>query len=283
MHKALARVIAKFLRHSKKGPAHRARVNFALCFPDKSFEEREQLIEQTLYTATLFTLRFSLLSLRSQKWLAKQCDFSGLEHLQQQRDAGNNVILLTGHSWAIDITPVLFASMGLPMTGFVKQQKNPVTDWLMHRQRLQYGGKVFERSVGIKPYVKAIRDGWVGYYLPDQDHGRDSSEFTAFFAAQKATLSGLGKMAKLGKATILPAFTKLNCETGRYEITLLAPITPSGDGAQDAQLVASTIEQFVAQAPEQYMWVLRLLNTQPDGRNYYRLFRDRYQSDWTIK
>ena len=56
--------IAKKLAKSHKGPAHRARVNFELCFPDKTFEEREALIEKTLYTAALFFFRFSLLTLR---------------------------------------------------------------------------------------------------------------------------------------------------------------------------------------------------------------------------
>ena len=33
------------------------------------------------------------------------------------------------------------------------------------------------------------------------------------------------------------------------------------------------IEYFVAKAPNQYMWILRLLRTQQDGRNLYREMR----------
>lgn len=52
--KWLAKIIAKKLSKSHKGPAHRARVNFELCFPEKTFQEREALIEKTLYTAAIF-------------------------------------------------------------------------------------------------------------------------------------------------------------------------------------------------------------------------------------
>lgn len=34
------------------------------------------------------------------------------------------------------------------------------------------------------------------------------------------------------------------------------------------------IEYFVEKQPEQYMWTLRLLRTQPDGRNVYREMRE---------
>lgn len=46
LQKWLAKTIAKKLSKSHKGPAHRARVNFELCFPEKSFQEREALIEK---------------------------------------------------------------------------------------------------------------------------------------------------------------------------------------------------------------------------------------------
>jgi lauroyl-KDO2-lipid IV(A) myristoyltransferase len=62
VQKWLAKAIAKKLAKSHKGPAHRARVNFELCFPEKSFEEREALIEKTLYTSALFFFRFCLLA-----------------------------------------------------------------------------------------------------------------------------------------------------------------------------------------------------------------------------
>ncbi len=167
LQKWLAKTIAKKLSKSHKGPAHRARVNFELCFPEKSFQEREALIEKTLYTAAMFFFRFGLLSLRSPKWLQNRCQIRGLDILRQHIDNNENVILMVPpHSWAIDVPAILLASMGMPVSAMAKKQKNDVADWLMHKQRVQYGGRVYERSGGIKPFLKSIRDGYVGIIYP---------------------------------------------------------------------------------------------------------------------
>ncbi len=129
----------------------------------------------------MFFFRFGLLSLRSPKWLQNRCQIRGLDILRQHIDNNENVILMVPHSWAIDVPAILLASMGMPVSAMAKKQKNDVADWLMHKQRVQYGGRVYERSGGIKPFLKSIRDGYVGYYLPDQDHGPEHSVFVDFF------------------------------------------------------------------------------------------------------
>lgn len=280
-HQWLARIIALKLSKSGKGPAHRARVNFELCFPNLSFEDREQLVYKTLYTACVFVLRFSLLTLKSKSWLQNQCDFVGKENLTKHTEKGENVILLVPHSWAIDIPAVMLASMGLPVSAMAKKQKNPVSDWLMHRQRVQYGGRVYERSGGIKPFIKSVKDGYLGYYLPDQDHGAELSEFVDFFATTKATLPGLSKLAKLSRAKIVPLFASIVPETGKYSLEILPALELQNEDQADARAMNEVIETFVSPKPEQYMWVLNLLYSQRDGLNYYNVFKSKYKSEWT--
>lgn len=282
LHQWLANKIALKLSKAKKGPAHRARVNFQLCFPNMSFAQREELIYNTLYTAGIFLLRFGLLSLRPKSWLQSHCEFVNKQHLTQLTDKGEKVILLVPHSWAIDIPAILLASMQLPVSAMAKKQKNPVADWLMHRQRVQYGGRVYERSGGIKPFIKSIKDGYLGYYLPDQDHGAELSEFVDFFAATKATLPGLSKLAKLSKAHIVPLFASIDPQTGKFSIEVLPALELQSSDQADARAMNNAIEHFVEPKPEQYMWVLQLLLTQQDGINYYNLFKSRYDRDWKI-
>ncbi|WP_390905108.1 lauroyl-Kdo(2)-lipid IV(A) myristoyltransferase [Vibrio fortis] len=278
--KWLAKTIAAKLAKSQKGPAHRSRVNFELCFPEKSFEEREALIEKTLFTASLFFIRFGLLSLKPASWLTKRCNIKGLDILQGHIEANENVILMVPHSWAIDVPAILLASMNMPVSAMAKKQKNDVSDWLMHKQRVQYGGRVYERSGGIKPFLKSIRDGYIGYYLPDQDHGPEHSVFVDFFATRKATLPGLGKIAKLSKAKVLPLFASMNTEDGSFDIEILPAFELDKGEEQDARTSNQAIEYFVKDKPEQYMWVLQLLHSQEDGNNYYNLFKPRYNNDW---
>lgn len=267
---AIARVIADKMVKKRKGSVQKARINLALCFPERSEAEREAILYECLLTAGTFLLGFAAISLRSKQWLEKHSVIKGLEHLEQLQQDGKSAILLVPHSWAIDIPAILLASRGFPVSAMANSQKNPVTDWLMHKQRVQYGGRVYDRSGGIKPFIKSVKDGYLGYYLPDQDHGPEQSVFVDFFATEKATLPGLGKLAKVSRAKIVPTFAGYNTQTGQYEIEILPPMAEfSGDDAQDARAMNEVVETFVTPKPEQYMWILKLLKTQRDGNDPY--------------
>jgi len=272
----IADKIASRLTQKRKGTVANAWVNLKLCFPKKSECERQNIIHQLLVTSGVFLMGFSLLSLRNKHWLKSQCEIKGMDNLTTILDSGKNVILLVPHTWAIDVPAILFASMGMPVSAMAKKQKNEVMDWLMHRQRVQYGGRVYERSGGVKPFIKSVRDGYLGYYLPDQDHGPEHSIFVDFFATQKATLPGLGKLAKVSRAEIVPVYAMIDSKTGKYVIHIDPGFKnfPSGSEEKDARTMNHYIETKASVNPEQYMWTLRLLRTQPDGKNYYRLERE---------
>ncbi|KOO12501.1 lauroyl acyltransferase, partial [Vibrio xuii] len=123
-------------------------------------------------------------------------------------------------------------------------------------------------------------DGYLGYYLPDQDHGAEISEFVNFFATTKATLPGLSKLAKLSRAKIVPLFASTNTKTGKYQLEVLPALELQSDDKSDARAMNIAIETFVSPKPEQYMWVLNLLYSQKDGLNYYNVFKEKYSSEW---
>ena len=95
--------------------------------------------------------------------------------------------------------------------------------------------------------------------------------FAPFFGHDKATVKGVGKLAKLADAAILPVFPSYNLETGRFEIDIRAPLEgfPSGDEYTDACHMNQTLESMIRAQPEQYMWILSVLRTNPDGSKRY--------------
>ncbi|MCF7355401.1 lauroyl-Kdo(2)-lipid IV(A) myristoyltransferase [Vibrio sp. CK2-1] len=276
---ALSNKIAKILVKKRKGNIFNAWVNFKLCFPEKSDSELETLLHKTLLTAGTFALGFARVSLRSRKWLNSKCDIKGIENIENALNSGQKVILLVPHTWAIDIPAILFASMNQPVSAMAKKQKNDVIDWLMHRQRVQYGGRVYERSGGVKPFIKSVRDGYLGYYLPDQDHGPEHSIFVEFFGNQKATLPGLGKLSKVSRAKIVPVFSIYDAESDRYIVDIHPAFEPYPNETeyQDARMMNAFIEQATRNKPEQYMWSLRFFRTQKNNRNIYREFKSKHE------
>lgn len=274
LKRALAQSLAKLAVKVKSKANTRARVNLQMCFPEKSVDEREKILQEMYITSVMFLIGFASTSLRSKAWLEHNTTIRGFEHVEHVLERGENVILLVPHTWAIDIPAILLASRGHPVSAMAKSQKNKVSDWLMHKQRVQYGGRVYDRSVGIKPFIKSVRkDGYLGYYLPDEDLGREHSVFVDFFATQKATIAGLGRLSTLSKSKIVPLFAMFNSETGQYELDFYPELPfPTGDEHQDARMMNACIEDYVSKQPEQYMWILRLLKTRPDSDiNPYQL------------
>ncbi|OEF48238.1 lipid A biosynthesis (KDO)2-(lauroyl)-lipid IVA acyltransferase [Enterovibrio norvegicus] len=263
----LAKRLVKMNNRAKK----RAVVNLRECFPEKTEEERFAILEQSYINAGCVMLGFATIMMRSKRYLEKRTLFRNEEILTELVEKGQKVILLVPHSWAIDYPAVQLASRGLPVAAMVKKQKNRVVDWLMNVQRLKYGGRTHERADGVKPFIKSVREGFLGYYLPDEDHGPEYSVFVPLFGTQKATLSGLGKLAKLSRAKIVPLMPVYNRETGNFEVIVQPPLAPFPTGSEeaDARMMNERIEQFLESDPGQYMWIMNLLRSRPDGSQLY--------------
>ncbi|RBP85091.1 lauroyl-Kdo(2)-lipid IV(A) myristoyltransferase [Marinomonas rhizomae] len=267
----LASGIACRLLNTKSRALKRARINIEQCFPEKSLEERESLLKKSFQTAAQFFVAYGELVIRSKQRCEGRCSISGEEHLFPLLDRGKKVIALVPHCWAIDYAGIMLTAKGYKTVAMIRTQKNPIFNWLIHRQRTRYGARVYCRTSGIKPFMKAIKEGHLGYYLPDEDLGPQHSVFTPFFASNKATMKGLGRLAALTDATVIPMLPAYNAQSGKYELFISPPLEnfPSGDEATDALIMNQALESMIAKHPEQYMWVLNLLRTRPDGSRLY--------------
>ncbi|SHO57628.1 lauroyl-Kdo(2)-lipid IV(A) myristoyltransferase [Vibrio quintilis] len=268
---ALGRKISVLIVNRNGRVIRRARTNLAYCFPEKTDEEREDILRNAFATASQYMLGYSEFLVRSTRHNQNRGVIIGEENLIPLLDQGEKVIILAPHAWAVDYPAVMLAARGYKVTTIMKPQKNPIGDWLMHVQRMQYGGRIFARSAGVKPFVRSIKDGYLGYWLPDEDHGPANSVFVPFFGTEKATLKGFGKMARLSKAKVIPVLPAYNDQTSRYEVYILPALEnfPTGDEEQDARAMNQAIEDLVTAHPEQYMWNLPLLQTQRDGSKIY--------------
>ncbi|KLV07448.1 lauroyl acyltransferase [Photobacterium aquae] len=267
----LAVAIAKQAIKINSSAKKRAVINLQECFPELDQQARDEILLETYINAGCTLLSFAVLLVRSKEYVEKRSTFTGEEHLFSLLEQGHNIILLVPHTWAIDYPGVLLASRGQHVAAMMKKQRNDVIDWLINVQRLKYGGRTHERDAGIKPFIKSIRDGYLGYYLPDEDHGPEHSVFTDFLGTQKATLAGLGKLSRLSKAKIVPVIPYYDRNTGIYTIEVQQELQdfPSGDETLDARNMNIRIEEFIRRHPGQYMWILNLLRSKPDGSQRY--------------
>lgn len=266
----LGKRVYHYLKKRNKKQYHRALVNLRYCFPNWSEAKREETIEAMFVTVAQTMLGIGEIALRSVKRLQQRSEFSGLEHLTQAKAEGKNIILLVPHTWSIDASGIVLHTYGMPMVSMYNPHRNALVDWLWNATRERFGGKMHTRQNGIKPFLNDVRQGNMGYFLPDEDFGEALSVYADFFATEKATLPGLNKMAKVAKAEVIPMFATYNAEKGKYVMEILPPIHFDGTEQQSARAMNEVVEYFVEKDPKQYVWILRLLKTRRDGEDIYR-------------
>lgn len=266
----LGKRVYHYLKKRNKKQYHRALVNLRYCFPNWSEAKREETIEAMFVTVAQTMLGIGEIALRSVKHLQQRSEFSGLEHLTQVKAEGKNIILLVPHTWSIDASGIVLHTYGMPMVSMYNPHRNALVDWLWNTTRERFGGKMHTRQNGIKPFLNDVRQGNMGYFLPDEDFGEALSVYADFFATEKATLPGLNKMAKVAKAEVIPMFATYDAEKGKYVMEILPPIHFDGTEQQSARAMNEVVEYFVEKDPKQYVWILRLLKTRRDGEDIYR-------------
>jgi len=250
-------------RLSKKA-RRRATINLSLCFPEKSDTEREIIVDKMFVTALQSIVMMAELAIRGPEKFQKRVFWKGLEILEEIRHNNRNVIFLVPHGWSVDIPAMLLAAQGEKMAAMFHQQRNPVIDYIWNSVRRKFGGRLHAREDGIKPFIQSVRQGYWGYYLPDQDHGPEYSEFADFFATYKATLPIIGRLMNISQAMIIPLFPVYDEKKHLLTIEIRPPMDAciaSADNKMIARQMNKTVEILVGPHPEQYVWVLKLLKT----------------------
>ncbi|EKL0081269.1 lauroyl-Kdo(2)-lipid IV(A) myristoyltransferase [Escherichia coli] len=250
-------------RLSKKA-RRRATINLSLCFPEKNDTEREIIVDKMFATALQSIVMMAELAIRGPEKFQKRVFWKGLEILEEIRHNNRNVIFLVPHGWSVDIPAMLLAAQGKKMAAMFHQQRNPVIDYVWNSVRRKFGGRLHARENGIKPFIQSVRQGYWGYYLPDQDHGPEYSEFADFFATYKATLPIIGRLMNISQAMIIPLFPVYDEKKHLLTIEIRPPMDAciaSADNKMIARQMNKTVEILVGPHPEQYVWVLKLLKT----------------------
>ncbi|KAA9001685.1 lauroyl-Kdo(2)-lipid IV(A) myristoyltransferase [Affinibrenneria salicis] len=259
--------LGKLVGRVAKGARRRARINLLYCLPELSDAQRESIIDDMFATAPQSMIMMVEAGIRNPARLNQQVRWHGEEILQTLHEQQRNVIFLVPHGWAVDIPAMLMASRGQPMAAMFHNQKNALVDYLWNRLRRRFGGRLHTRNDGIKPFISSVRQGFWGYYLPDQDHGAEHSEFVDFFATYKATLPAIGRLMKVCRAEIVPLFPVYCAREGRLDVYVRPPMHDlhDADDRYIARRMNEEVEIFVRPHLEQYTWILKLLKTRKPG------------------
>ncbi|MFZ3387727.1 lauroyl-Kdo(2)-lipid IV(A) myristoyltransferase [Buttiauxella gaviniae] len=250
-----------------KSARRRAQINLLYCFPDMPEAKREAVIDEMFATAPQAMVMMAELAIKDPQKVMQRVDWHGKEIIDELKQREENVIFLVPHGWAVDIPAMLLASQGQKMAAMFHNQGNPLFDYMWNTVRRRFGGRLHARNDGIKPFISSVRQGYWGYYLPDQDHGAEHSEFVDFFGTYKATLPAIGRLMKISRARVVPLFPVYNSKTHRLDIHIRPPMDDllNADDHTIARRMNEEVEILVGPNLEQYTWILKLLKTRKEG------------------
>ena len=239
------------------------RINLAKCFPERSEAEREQLARAHFRYFCRSIVERSVWWWGSRERIRRLVRVEGEEHIAAL--GGRGAVLLAPHFVGLD--SVMRLAMQYPLVSTYSHQKNRVLDRMIFERRTRFGGGLFSRQETLRPAIRAIKKGSLYYYLPDMDFGRKGTVFVPFFGVQAATAVGLGYIARLARAPVLPCVTRMLPDGEGYVMRIYPPWPdfPSGDDAADARRMMAFIEERVLEMPEQYFWLHKRFKTRPEG------------------
>lgn len=238
--------------------------NLKLCFPELTEAQREAFARETLQHYGSALVDYSVLFFRSRQWLLQHIEVEGLEKIQADIAAKQNIMLLLGHSVWLEFAPVAIGQR-YSAYGSYKPFANPVFDYMIARSRLKDVEFVVAREEGMMKLIRALQPERILFFLPDQDHGAKSSVFAPFFATTKATLTSPARIAKLGQAHAYPVMAFFDATQGKYRVLIGEHLAQFGalSAEQDAAQMNQGFATLIQHAPTQYLWMLKLLRTRP--------------------
>ena len=244
--------------------------NLRYCFNNKTFNERQEMAKRHFLALGEGFAELTLAWYKPFDKLEKYHQIKGLEHYEKAKESGQGILFLGYHTTSLELAGALMAKY-LDFAAFYRPNENPVLD-----NHIQAGRNNRSKTMGrndIRSIGKWLKNGEGLWLMPDQDMGRRkaSFEFAPFFSNPACTLTSPQRIAKLGKAKVLPVSYYKN-NKGVMTVEVLPEIEFTGDDYIDCSMTNKILEACVMQAPEQYYWVHRRFKTLPEGQRsvYYQ-------------
>jgi KDO2-lipid IV(A) lauroyltransferase len=158
-------------------------------------------------------------------------------------------------------------STRLPVASLYTRVSNAGVCDLAKRQRGRFGAEMIERATNAKKIVGLLRAGKPVMLAGDMDQGVDNPVFVPFFGIPACTLAAVSRLARPGRARVVPFVTEVLPDYQGYKLTIFEPFAdfPSASDEIDARRMNAFLEEQVAKFPEQYYWAHRRFKHRPPG------------------
>jgi KDO2-lipid IV(A) lauroyltransferase len=247
--------------------------NLRLAFPEKSDEERAELLRACFDSLGRLMGFFSQMSSRSEEELKQLIDVQGWENLEAAKKTnGQKLFLYTGHLGAWELTSFGFSLLGHRFMFLVRRIDNPRIEQLIDRVRTRFGNETIDKLSAARSMIKILRSGKTSIgLLPDLNTLDDEAIFIDFFGVPAATTFLFAKFALRTDTPIIPVFSPWSEEKGKYLIIVEPPVSFERTEDEEENVrrltisITQRIENQIRRYPGQWLWIHKRWKTRPPG------------------
>lgn len=249
-------------------------INLHLCLPALSQRQRRDLALRHFQAYARSILERGVLWWASKRRLRRLITVVGalpLSAMQTTHTAqtagGKPLIFLCPHFVCLDVAGVAIA-LDHRACSMYTPQRNAAFDRALRRGRERFKPvKLFARADGIKPVIRAMREGLPFFMLPDMDFGLQNAAFATFFGIPAATLTATARIAAATDASVVPVVATYLPNYRGWQVRFHASWEdyPGPDILAATQRMNDFIEQQVRAHPAQYLWTHKRFKTRPPG------------------
>ncbi|HEX7296900.1 MAG TPA: lysophospholipid acyltransferase family protein [Pyrinomonadaceae bacterium] len=244
-------------------------INLKLAFPDKTDDERRELLKgcfQSLGRAMGLFSHFT----DPMESILSVVETVGVEHLQAAK-RGRGVIFFTGHLGAWELTSFAVAHLGYPMSELVRPIDNPKIEEMVDYYRTRTGNITLDKFSAARTMLKVLRSGDFLGLLFDLNALDDEAIFVDFFGVPASTNFMTAKLALRNNVPLIGVFAPWDKARGKFLLEVIEPIEGEHSGDEEADVrnlttrLSQLYEQQIRRYPDQWLWVHKRWKTRPPG------------------
>lgn len=241
--------------------------NLRLCMPQLSEAERRSIARRHFQNYARSVLERALL------WWAPRQRLERLIVVEPSMPVAEMTsgptILLCPHFVCLDVAGLSVMMEGPTACSIYTRQQNEVFDQALRKGRTRFNAdiKLFSRGEGVKPIIRALRQGMPFFMLPDMDFGEKDAEFVPFFGIPAATLTAPARIAAATGAKVIPVIATYlpNYQGWKVKFYPAWENYPGGDMVEATRRMNAFIEERILEAPSEYFWAHKRFKTRPPG------------------
>lgn len=234
-----------------------------------SQRQMERMALQSMQQMTMMAIETQFTPRLINEWTwPRHIRLKGLGPAVETLLSRRGAILVTGHYGNWELLGFALTALGFPLTAVMRPLDNPYLNSFVMDVRARRGLQLLYKKGASQSAGDILTSGGLLAFIADQNAGHKGM-FVDFFGRKASTYKSIALLAMEYQAPIIVGYARRTSGRFQYEVGCNRIIKPEEWAGREnesywiTQEYTRAIEEFVREAPEQYLWIHRRWKSRP--------------------